>query len=80
MNNKIYDEWLKINVEIHNRLEALKKIDKEREQLLKEAEDKGLSEEIKNKMNDSLNKYNLLLEETRLLKLKSKKLKEEINC
>ena len=79
MNSKIYDEWIKINIQIHNKLEYLKEIDKEREEIIKEAEVKWVSEDIKIKMNESLNKYSILLEEIGALNLKSKKLNEEIN-
>ena len=79
MNSKIYDEWLKINVEIHNKLEKLKKLDKEKDNLIKEAENKGLTEEIKVSMNRSVSKYNLLLEEIKVLNVRSKELNEKIN-
>ena len=78
MNRKVYDEWLKINVEIHNKLEDLKKLDNERNKLIKEVEEKGINEEIKEKMDESVKKYNYLLEEIKLLNLKAYELKNKV--
>jgi len=79
MDSKIYDMWLKINVEIHNRLEELKGLDNERKSLIKEAEDKGFNEEIKERMNINIKKYDSLLEKTRELNLKAQELKNKLN-
>lgn len=78
MNSKIYDEWLKVNVELHNKLEELKKLDKERATLIKEAEDVELTEELKKKMNLSVAKYENLLEEIKVVKLRAETLKKEV--
>ena len=78
MNRKVYEEWLKINVEIHNKLEDLKKLDYEKIMLIKEAEEKGFNEEIKEKMDESVKKYNYLLEEIKLLNLKAYELKNKV--
>ena len=76
---EIYDEWLKINVEIHNKLEELKNLDKEKKDLIKKIETEGLNDFYVKKMNESISKYEILLEEVSELKEKSKKLKEKIN-
>ena len=34
MDSKIYDAWLKVNVVLHNKLEELKELDKERANLI----------------------------------------------
>ena len=78
MNEKVYDEWLKINVEIHNKLEKLKELDKEREKIIKEAENKEINEEQKEKINRSIKLYEMLLEEIKTLSAQAKELKEKI--
>ena len=79
MNKKIYDEWLKINVEMHNKLEELKTLDNEKILLLKKIDQEGLNDFYSQKMSESIAKYETLLEEVRVLKEKSAKLKEKIN-
>ena len=79
MNNNVYDEWVKINIELHNKLEEMKKLDEERESLIKEAEEKGLKKEIKEKMNNSVARYENLLEEIKSLNIKAKQLNDKFN-
>ena len=78
MNSKIYDEWLRINVELNNKLENLKEIDKEREIIINEAKENELSDELKEKMNINISKYNALLEEIKIINIKAKDLNEKI--
>lgn len=78
MSKEIYEEWIKINIELNNRLEELKKVNLEREELIKEAEERGLTEDIKKRMEESVNKYEILLEEVKVLNLKSKHIKESM--
>lgn len=79
MNNKVCDEWIKINIELHNKLEEMKKLDKERENLIKEAEEKGFGKNIKEKMNKSVIRYENLLEEIKSLNIKAKQLNDKFN-
>ena len=76
--NKVYDEWIKINVELNNKLEILKEVNKEREKIIKEAEKNGLTEEVKNRMNESIRIYETLLDEIKALNSRSKKIKESL--
>ena len=78
MRERVYDEWIKINIELNNRLEMLKEVNREREAVIKEAEEKGITEEIKTKMEESIKVYERLLEEIKLLNSKSKILKESL--
>jgi len=78
MNSKVYDEWLKVNVELHNKLEELKKLDKERTTIIKEAEGVELTEELKKKMNLSVLKYEKLLEEIKVVRSRAEILKKEV--
>ena len=78
MSEKVYDEWIKINIELNNRLEMLKEVNREREKVIKEAEEKGITEEIRTKMEESIKVYERLLEEIKLLNSKSKILKESL--
>jgi hypothetical protein len=76
IDTKIYDEWLKINVELHNKLEKLSILEKEKGALIKEAE-LNFSDELKKKMNKNINEYELLLKEINELKLKTEELKDK---
>ena len=60
MNKKIYDEWLKINVEMHNKLEELKTLDNEKILLLKKIDQEGLNDFYSQKMSESIAKYETL--------------------
>ena len=78
MKDKMYDEWIKINVELHNKLETLKKLDEEREILFQKFKNNQLSEEDKMVLNDSLKKYSDLLDEVKKLNDKSDELRKLI--
>ena len=78
MDSKIYDEWLKINVEIHNKLSTLKTLEREKKHLIEEAE-RGLSEDLKIKMSKNIREYEELLNSIGILKQRAEKLKEKIN-
>ena len=78
MSVSVYDVWLKINVEINNKLKELEKLEKEKNSLIEEAE-KNLSEEVKVKMTQNIKEYERLLDEVKSLRLKAEKLKEKIN-
>lgn len=77
MSKNVYDEWLKINVEIHNKLEMMKELEKEKNSLIKEAE-VSFSEEVKVKMNNNIKKYEILLAEVKTLKIRAKELQEDL--
>ena len=76
--NKVYDEWIKINIELNSKLQVLKEVNKERETIIKEAEENGLTDEVRNKMDESIKLYERLLDEIKLLNLKSQKIKESL--
>ena len=78
MNKKIYDEWIKINIELNSKLEVLKEVNKERETIIKETEENGLTDEVRNKMDESIKLYERLLDEIKLFNLKSQKIKESL--
>lgn len=75
--NKLYNEWLKINVELHNKLEKLNFLKKEKEKLIKEGEN-GLNDDLKKKINDNIKQYEALLHEINILKEKAKTLNDNI--
>ena len=76
--NKVYDEWIKINIELNSKLQVLKEVNKERETIIKETEENGLTDEVRNKMDESIKLYERLLDEIKLLNLKSQKIKESL--
>ena len=78
MKDKIYNEWIKINVELHNKLEELNKLDKERNMIISKFKNKELSYEEKLLLVKSSNKYSVLLEEVIKLNKKSDELKKMI--
>ena len=78
MSVSVYDVWLKINVEINNKLKDLEKLEKEKNSLIEEAE-KNLSEEVTVKMTQNIKEYERLLDEVKSLRFKAEKLKEKIN-
>ena len=74
MTNKI-ENWLRVDVVLHQKLEELQVLDKEREMLIKKSEKEGITSELEKKMNTSLEKYTKLANEVADLKKKSKQIK-----
>lgn len=77
MKPEIYEEWLKINIIIHNKLSKLSDLDKEKDSLIKEAE-KGLNDSLKKKMNVNIKEYEKLLKEIKELRNKAEELKNKV--
>lgn len=75
---KVIDEWLKINVLIHNELEKLKTLDAERDEIGNLLT--TMSEvELKEKMEASIKKYENVLANIQILKIKAQKLATQLN-
>ena len=68
----IKSEWLNINVELHNLIDELEQLDKEREEIL--SSDKP-EEEAKKDMENSVAKYQELLKKMKALRAKSDSLR-----
>ena len=69
----IKSEWMKINVELNNLIDELEELDKEREDIL--SSDKP-EEEAKEEMENSITKYQILLEKMKALREKSDSLRK----
>ena len=69
----IKSEWMKINVELNNLIDELEELDKEREDIL--SSDKS-EEEAKEEMENSITKYQILLEKMKALREKSDSLRK----
>ena len=74
MTNKI-ENWLRVDVVLHQKLEELQVLDKERETLIKKAEKEGITSELERELNNSLARYTKLANEVSELKKKSKQIK-----
>ena len=74
MTNKI-ENWLRVDVVLHQKLEELQVLDKEREMLIKKAEKEGITSELERELNNSLARYTKLANEVSELKKKSKQIK-----
>lgn len=71
-----YDEWLKVDALLQEKLKELQNLDQERELLIAEAEQQGaITASLKQKMNLSLEKYEKLASEVSDLKKQAKALK-----
>ena len=79
MKKEVYEEWIKINFELNKKLKLLNTLEKERNKILESISRTSLKDDLKKKMNDSIKKYELLLEEIRVLNLKAKELNDECN-
>ena len=75
MSKDIGKEWLGINIQIHNKLEELARLESIRKELIKQAE-VYFNDEIKLKMNENIKAYERLLEEVRILNKRSEELKK----
>ena len=77
MRAEIYEEWLKINIMIHNNLTKLSDLEKEKDFLIKDAET-GLNDNLKKKMNANIKEYENLLREIKELRNKAEELKNKV--
>lgn len=79
-NDELLNQWLLVNTELHNSLEELKTLDAEREQIKATFEEtKTITPKLNEQMQNSIKKYENLLEKIKELKLKSKNLKAELD-
>lgn len=79
-NNELLNQWLLVNTELHNSLEELKTLDAEREKIKATFEEtKTITPKLNEQMQNSIKKYENLLEKIKELKLKSKNLKTELD-
>lgn len=79
-NNELLNQWLLVNTELHNSLEELKTLDAEREQIKATFGKTGkITPKLNEQMQNSIKKYENLLEKIKELKLKSKNLKAELD-
>lgn len=71
-----YNEWLKVDALLQEKLKELRNLDQESESLMAEAEQQGkITPLLKQKMNLSLEKYEKLASEVSNLKKQAKALK-----
>lgn len=78
MNKLMYDEWIKVNVSLHNVLKKLEILEREKNELILKAELEGFNNEIRELMIENINKYELLLIESQRLKNISEDLKKKL--
>ena len=73
-------EWLKVDALLQQKLKKLQDLDQEREMLIAKAEQQsGITPELKQELNQSLDKYEKLTSEIASLKETAKSLKAQNN-
>ena len=71
----VYNDWLKIDALLQQKLKVLQVLEKERELLIAKAEESGLTSSVQEKMARSLEKYKILADEIAKLKATAKALR-----
>lgn len=80
MNKEILNQWIVVNTELNNSLKELKVLDAEREKIKATFEKaEKITPKLNDQMQNSIKKYEELLEKIKELKLTSQKLKIELD-
>lgn len=74
----LMNKWSRICINLYYDLEDLKKLEKEKEEIIAMAEQNGINEQIQKLMNDSIKKYQIIEEETASLKQQSEDIRNQL--
>ena len=76
---ELIDKYLKISIELHNNLETLENLNKEKQEIIEFVAKKNeLNKELENKIKESIKKYEDLAKKSKELRTQSEQIKETL--